>query len=434
MAMATASADVEMVPLLHQLNHARFSARTHHVHKLKLTLSQNSPLRQSCMFPPTSLPTESAVRLKNISSSVSRTYVTGPDPIATIPDPRSDESEPNAEKAKPPNLISWQLVWSLLVRHKLRIGVSAEFFDRRKVGELSGLRSSDMGSLNNCFWDNMHTVCSVPPTSPNSGSADSFYVCFSWCFLNLNFSCIARESVYKRSTIPVFKAHGLAEASMSDCVTETFSAIRTVLAYQKIGIKLGTSKSINESLTRVATYISLLALYCLGGLKVKAGELSVGAVSAFIGYTFTLTFAVQGLVNTLGDLHGTFAAVERINSVIAGAEIDEALADGLEKEIQKKEVDENIKLFISNGAFEKSQELNSHYMSALKSSNNVGRLTWSGDVCLEDVRFSYPLRPNVEILNGLNLNLKCGTVTALLGSSGAGKSTIVQLLARFYEV
>lgn len=51
-----------------------------------------------------------------------------------------------------------------------------------------------------------------------------------------------------------------------------------------------------------------------------------------------------------------------------------------------------------------------------------------------DVHFSYPLRPDVGILNGLNLTLKCGTVTALVGPSGAGKSTIVQLLARFYEV
>lgn len=50
------------------------------------------------------------------------------------------------------------------------------------------------------------------------------------------------------------------------------------------------------------------------------------------------------------------------------------------------------------------------------------------------MQFSYPLRPDVEVLNGLNLTLKSGTVTALVGSSGAGKSTIVQLLARFYEV
>lgn len=251
--------------------------------------------------------------------------------------------------------------------------------------------------------------------------------------------------------MPVFKAYGLAQASISDCVTETFSAIRTVrsfggekrqmlmfgrqvLAYQSSGIKLGTFKSLNESLTRVVVYISLMALYCLGGSKVKAGELSVGTVASFIGYTFTLTFAVQGLVNTFGDLRGTFAAVERINSVLSGVEIDESLAYGLEREMQQKKLlDENYRLFLIDGSSEKNQSVNTHYMSALKSASNISRLAWSGDVCLEDVHFSYPLRPDVEILNGLNLTLKCGTVTALVGPSGAGKSTIVQLLARFYE-
>ncbi|XVF09782.1 hypothetical protein REPUB_Repub07fG0125900 [Reevesia pubescens] len=228
---------------------------------------------------------------------------------------------------------------------------------------------------------------------------------------------------------------------------ETFSAIRTVrsfggekrqmlmfgsqvLAYQKSGINLGTFKSINESLTRIAVYISVLALYCLGGSIVKAGELSVGTVASFIEYTFTLTFAFKGWLIHLE----TFKKLLLLLRGLLWSRIDEALAYGLEKEIQKKEVDdENIKLFISNGTFAQSQLLNSHYMSALKSASNVERLAWSGDVAFEDVHFPYPLRPNVEILNGLNLTLKCGTVTALVGSSGAGKSTIVQLLACFYE-
>ncbi|KAJ1385746.1 P-loop containing nucleoside triphosphate hydrolase [Sesbania bispinosa] len=258
-------------------------------------------------------------------------------------------------------------------------------------------------------------------------------------------------AVYKRSTFPVFKAHGLAQAAISDCVTETFSAIRTVrsfggekrqmftfanqvLSFQSSGIKLGTFKSVNESLTRVAVYISLIALYCLGGSKVKAGELSVGTMASFIGYTFTLTFAVQGLVNTFGDLRETFAAIERINSVLSGVQVDESLAYGLERELKQKALnDENYKLFFSNSSAEKNQKNYLHYMSALKSSSNLFSLAWSGDVCLEDVYFSYPLRPDVEILSGLNLRLKCGTVTALVGPSGAGKSTIVQLLSRFYE-
>ncbi|XP_015878081.3 ABC transporter B family member 28 [Ziziphus jujuba] len=329
-----------------------------------------------------------------------------------------------------------------------------EFFDRYKVGELTGLLTSDLGSLKNIVSENISrdrgfralsevigTICILFALAPQLAPVLGV--------LMLTVSVLV--AVYKRSTMPVFKAHGLTQATLSDCISETFSAIRTVrsfggekrqmlmfgrqvLAYQSSGIKLGAFKSINESVTRVAVYVSLLALYSLGGSKVKAGELSIGTVASFIGYTFTLTFAVQGLVNTFGDLRASFAAVERINSVLSGVEIDEALAYGLERELQQTKLpDENYKLFLVDGYNEKNQSINMHYMSALKSASNVACLARSGDVCLEDVHFSYPVRPDVEILNGLNLTLKCGTVTALVGPSGAGKSTIVQLLARFYE-
>ncbi|KAG5230610.1 ATP-binding cassette type [Salix suchowensis] len=330
-----------------------------------------------------------------------------------------------------------------------------EFFDNtRFVGELSALLTSDLGSVKDIVSENISrdrgfrafseitgTICILFALAPQLAPILGFLV------LAVSFSV----AVYKRSTVPVFKAHGKAQASISDCVTETFSAIRTVrsfggekhqmlnfgsqvLAYQRSGIKLGVFKSVNESLTRVAVYISLLTLYSLGGSKVKAGLLSVGTVASFIGYTFTLTFAVQGLVNTLGDLRGALAAIERINSVLSGVEIDEALAYGLERQIQKKEIhDEKISLFLVNGYSGQNEVFNTHYMSALKSASNVCSFAGSGDICLEDVHFSYPLRPDVKILNGLNLTLKCGTVTALVGSSGSGKSTVVQLLSRFYE-
>ncbi|XP_034711230.1 ABC transporter B family member 28 isoform X1 [Vitis riparia] len=495
---------------------------------VKLSHSHSNP------FPPFSL-------LRSRSKGVVRppsAYVSGPasDPIITEPDPKVESSnDAHDETVEPPSAISSSLLWSLLMRYKLRLAVSAvtligcsactlsmplfsgrffevligtrpeplwrllstvgvlytlepvltiiyvvnmntiwekvmstlraqifrrlliqkvEFFDRYKVGELTALLTSDLGSLKDIVSENISrdrgfralsevigTICILftlaPQLAPILG------------VLMLTVSVLV--AVYKRSTVPVFKAHGLAQASISDCATETFSAIRTVrsfsgekrqmsmfgsqvMAFQSSGIKLGTFKSLNESLTRVAVYISLMSLYCLGGSKVKAGELSVGTIASFIGYTFTLTFAVQGLVNTFGDLRGSLAAVERINSVFSGGQIDEALAYGLERDIRRKEVDdEKLGLFFVNGFDEKNIFPNIHYMSALRSASNVHSLAWSGDVCLEDVHFSYPLRPDVEILNGLNLRLKCGTVTALVGSSGAGKSTIVQLLARFYE-
>ncbi|RYR57362.1 hypothetical protein Ahy_A05g023101 isoform D [Arachis hypogaea] len=160
-----------------------------------------------------------------------------------------------------------------------------------------------------------------------------------------------------------------------------------VLSFQSSGIKLGTFKSFNESMTRVAVYISLISLYCLGGNKVKAisssnlfkisGELSVGAMASFIGYTFTLTFAVQGLVNTFGDLQGAFVAVDRINSVLSRVQVDDSLAYGLERELRQQKAvnDEKYKLFFSNSSTEKNQM---HYMSALKTSSNLFSLAWLG--------------------------------------------------------
>ncbi|KAG2225414.1 hypothetical protein INT45_010050 [Circinella minor] len=56
-----------------------------------------------------------------------------------------------------------------------------------------------------------------------------------------------------------------------------------------------------------------------------------------------------------------------------------------------------------------------------------------GDVQFQDIEFSYPSRPDHQVLNSFNLHVPQGTTVALCGSSGSGKSTIASLLERFYE-
>lgn len=344
----------------------------------------------------------------------------------------------------------WEKVMAILRSELFRriLIQKVEFFDRHKVGELTGLLTSDLGALKDVVNENISRDRGLRAFSELVGT---LVILFSLSaqlaplFGVLMLSVSILVAVYKRTTVTVFKSHGNAQARISDCAAETFSAIRTVrsfggevrqmftfseqvLSYQRSGIKLGWMKSINESLTRIMVYISLMALYSIGGSKVKMGELSVGTMASFIGYTFTLTFAVQGVVNTLGDFRGTLAAVDRINSVISGTEIDESLAFGLERQAQGEHV--------SSGEYENVAGMNfkiRRFMSGLKSKSSVRELAWAGDVALEDVYFAYPLRPDVQVLNGFTLNLNRGSVTALVGSSGSGKSTIVQLLARFYE-
>ncbi len=57
----------------------------------------------------------------------------------------------------------------------------------------------------------------------------------------------------------------------------------------------------------------------------------------------------------------------------------------------------------------------------------------TGAVELRTVSFHYPTRPNVQVLRGLDLTIKTGQTVALVGSSGCGKSTTVQLIERFYD-
>ncbi|KAH7301686.1 hypothetical protein KP509_23G038100 [Ceratopteris richardii] len=328
-----------------------------------------------------------------------------------------------------------------------------EFFDRHKVGELTGLLTSELGSVKDLVNENVSRDRGFRALSETLGT---LVILFSLStqlapilgLLMLVISVLV--AVYKRTTVPIFKAHGSSIARISDWASETFAAIRTVRtfggekrqiavfdeqvrAYQQSGVKLGLLKSANESWTRVVIYISLMALYILGGTKVKAGQLPVGTMVSFIGYTFTLTFAVQGVVNSLGDVRTVLAAIDRVNSIISDTEVDQSLAYGLERDVRG----ELQSTRICSEAVPSDMQTTSNYLSEPDSVEKVPKtvceLAWSGDVVLEDVYFSYPLRPDIEVLKGINLVLRKGTITAIVGSSGAGKSTIVQLLARFYE-
>lgn len=64
--------------------------------------------------------------------------------------------------------------------------------------------------------------------------------------------------------------------------------------------------------------------------------------------------------------------------------------------------------------------------------HNITHRDSKGELQLEHVSFAYPSRPTVTVLNDLNLTLYPNTVTALVGTSGGGKSTIAHLIECFY--
>ena len=57
----------------------------------------------------------------------------------------------------------------------------------------------------------------------------------------------------------------------------------------------------------------------------------------------------------------------------------------------------------------------------------------NGRIVAKDIHFRYPTRPGVRVLRNFNLTVEPGTHVALVGASGSGKSTIIQLIERFYD-
>lgn len=112
-------------PILLPFSPTRYSSL-----KPTLSLSSLSPLLlQLHPLPPYPLHLRFRLRCRPLSKTITipLAYVTGPasDPIFSESDPKIDESDPWPEKVQPPSVISWELIWMLLMKHKLRLAVSA---------------------------------------------------------------------------------------------------------------------------------------------------------------------------------------------------------------------------------------------------------------------------------------------------------------------
>ena len=126
---------------------------------------------------------------------------------------------------------------------------------------------------------------------------------------------------------------------------------------------------------------------------VQNGTMSVGRLIEFVVYTGILGGAIAGLGNFYTEILGAIGATERIREIL----------------------DEVEEVSVANA-------------------KTAERLPLKGNIRYQNVQFSYPTRKDVQVLQGLSFEVKAGSKIALVGTSGAGKSTIVQLLLKFYQI
>lgn len=197
-------------------------------------------------------------------------------------------------------------------------------------------------------------------------------------------------------------------AKTNTVIEETLQAIYAVKSYTNEWFEVfrygkAIDKVVNVSL-RYANIRGIFFVYIItvlfgviffilwrGAKMVEAGTMPPGDLVTFITLSAFIGGSIAGLSSLYTQLVKAIGATERIAEIL--------------------EMDSEIN--VEDGETEILEPL-------------------TGDITYQNVHFRYPSRPDVPVLRGIDMKIKGGQTIALVGSSGAGKSTIVQLLMQFY--
>lgn len=129
-----------------------------------------------------------------------------------------------------------------------------------------------------------------------------------------------------------------------------------------------------------------------GMRMVESGEITAGQLISFVTFTAVIGGAIAGLGNFYSELVGAMGATERVQEILTAESETEA-----------------------------------------RRQSNVPAGPLKGTIELDAVEFAYPTRSDVPVLRGLSLSIQPGQKVALVGQSGAGKSTVMQLMLQFHQ-
>lgn len=193
-------------------------------------------------------------------------------------------------------------------------------------------------------------------------------------------STYAEESLAGIRTVRAFAREEHAQARYAEAIGAWYHAARAQIRWT--AAFTGAAGS--------AGFLALALVIWRGGRMVLDGQLSAGDLTQFLLYTLLVAFSVGMLGALWGDLMRARGAALRIFEIL----------------------DQRPEIPLQGG----------QALEALQ-----------GHVQFEDVSFHYPSRPDVRVLEALSFEVGVGEVVALVGESGAGKSTVGALLRRFYD-
>lgn len=281
------------------------------------------------------------------------------------------------------------------------------FFDTNRTGELMNRLSSDSQVIQNALSVNISMLFRYALQIIGS-VAIMFYVSpklggVLLAVIPLVGILAQRYGAFVRDVQKSFQDELAKSASSAE---ETISAIRTVRSFSQepkanqeygeaidnsfmSGSKLSLASGVFNAIIAVLTTGAIVLVLWYGGKLVHDGEMNVGELTSFILYALNVAMAFAFLSSLYGDFMKAAGASIRIFELL-----------------------------------DRSPEL---------VPGKVRMTDAKVEVSFNDVYFSYPARPDNQVLKGFSFKMSPGETIALVGPSGGGKSTVINLLERFYD-
>jgi ATP-binding cassette subfamily B multidrug efflux pump len=282
------------------------------------------------------------------------------------------------------------------------------FFDRNPAGELMSRLTNDIDAINQAVSQNVTSL--FASVLSMAGILIAMFVLDRWLALAsllvvpIMFWFTQFVARYTRKGFQQLQTH-LGE--LNGVMEEAISGQKVVKAFRRNDSVIAAFRKSNQAvyesgvyannyalllmpLTNVLGNFFVIVLAGLGGWLALQGLVSVGIIATFINYGQNFINPLRQLANLYNTIQGALAGAERVFEVLDTGSEAQDLPDALPLE------------------------------------------KIHGDVCFEHVQFQYvPGRP---IIKDMSLEAKPGQIIALVGPTGAGKTTIINLLTRFYEI
>ena len=281
------------------------------------------------------------------------------------------------------------------------------FFDKKQQGDLMSRMTNDVENLNAALSQSVIQIVSSFLTIVGTAFA-LFYLDWRLALVTLiviPLIVLATKQIIKRSSVN-YKSRQRDLGQLNGYIEETISNADIITLFGKEKQTMAEFKEANEKLRKSAMRADIISGFMgpinnfmnnfglslvigAGAILAVTSSLSIGVIASFVTYTRQFFRPINQLSNLLNTFQAAVAGSERVFEIL-----------------------------------DETQEV-------ADVANAKAKNKFSGDVAFEQVEFAY--EANKPVLRGINFTAKAGETMAIVGPTGSGKTTIIQLLTRFYD-